>query len=178
MVSQLSTKITKKNWPYGQPRPAAWAEFDAMGLSAQQHKEDFIHDIDADTAAFDSIMAARQLPKSTPEEKSFRIRAIRAATIEAIEIPLRSLRRSLDALDQAEIALKGNPNARSDAGVAISMARACAEGTWMNVRINLGDMRDEELKSQYAEEADQLLAEVRQRAAHLLSQVEADLRAK
>ncbi|MBM75941.1 MAG: glutamate formimidoyltransferase [Proteobacteria bacterium] len=178
MVSQLSTKITKKNWPYGQPRPAHWSEFDKMGLEAQQEKENFLHDIDADTAAFDAIMKANQLPKQTPEQKSERKKAIHAATIEAIEIPLRNLRRAQKAIELAKVALKGNPNARSDAGVAVSMARACAEGTWMNVCINLQDLKDEDLKSQYAQEADHLLRSIRTEAEKLFGMVEEELRFK
>ena len=72
----------------------------------------------------------------------------------------------------AEVAMTGNPNARSDAGVAVSTARACAEGAWMNVRINLSGMRDQARKAQYAEKADSLLADAKDLSGRLLSEIE------
>ena len=168
MVAQLSTKITKNSWPFGQPRPPAWSEFDAAGHRAQQLRERFLHAIDADTAAFDALMAAGRLPKGSPE----RFQAMRAAMRQAIETPLSVLEMSIEAMQLAEVAMTGNPNARSDAGVAVSTARACAEGAWMNVRINLSGMRDQVRKAQYAEKADSLLAAAKALSGRLLSEIE------
>ena len=172
MVAQLSTKITKNSWPFGQPRPQSWREFDAAGHRAQQLREQFMHAIDADTAAFDALMAANRLPKGSPE----RFQAMRAAMRQAIETPLSVLEMSIEAMQLAEVAMRGNPNARSDAGVAVSTARACAEGAWMNVRINLSGMRDLERKAQYAEKADSLLADAKALSGRLLSEIEAFLK--
>ncbi|MGC6507792.1 MAG: glutamate formimidoyltransferase [Myxococcota bacterium] len=168
MVAQLSTKITKNSWPFGQPRPADWEAFDTAGHRAQQLRERFLHAIDADTAAFDALMAAGRLPKGSPE----RFQAMRAAMRQAIETPLSVLEMSIEAMQLAEVAMTGNPNARSDAGVAVSTARACAEGAWMNVRINLSGMRDQARKAQYAEKADSLLADAKDLSGRLLSEIE------
>ena len=59
---------------------------------------------------------------------------------------MRSLKRARKAVVFASIAITGNQNALSDAGVAASMARSCAEGAWMNVRINLKDLKNDELR--------------------------------
>lgn len=175
MVAQLTTKINAKNWPYAQPRPEAWDEFDRTAVLAQSLKEAFLHDVDADTEAFDAMMTAMKLPKATESEKRSRMQAIRSARIQAIETPLGVLHRTLLALDCAQVAMNGNPNARSDAGVAVSLARACAEGAWMNVQINISSMKDLELKRSYAQKADQLLKKVHETSEQLFAQIKKDL---
>jgi len=134
MVGQLTTG--KKGYE------AVWDEQDRAAVAAQALKEAFLADIDADTAAFDAIMAAFALPKGSPEDKQARGRAIQAATRGAIEVPLRVLERCLPALDTVDVAVRGNANARSDAGVGALVLRACAEGAYYNVNINLGGIRD------------------------------------
>ena len=125
--------------------------------------------------AFDAMMAASKLPRSTEDEKNRRRTALRAARIRGIETPLGVLKRTLDALECAEVAMQGNPNARSDAGVAVSTARACAEGAWMNVRINLKDMKDVQLKKNYAQKADSTLQQVHDKCNELFRQIQQDL---
>ncbi|MCB9780073.1 MAG: glutamate formimidoyltransferase [Alphaproteobacteria bacterium] len=122
---------------------ATWAAQDAAAVQAQALKEAFLADVDADTAAFDGIMAAFALPKGTLDEKKARRAAVQAATRVAIEVPLAVLERCVGAVDVVEVALQGNENARSDAGVAALVLRACAEGAYYNVNINLGGFRDE-----------------------------------
>ena len=56
------------------------------------------------------------------------------------------------------------------------MARSCAEGAWMNVRINLKDLKNDELRKKYAEEADTLLEEIRSQTKSILDIVEGKLR--
>jgi formiminotetrahydrofolate cyclodeaminase len=100
---------------------------------------------DEDTAAFNKIMAAFKLPKSTTEEREQRSAAIRAATRYATEVPLET---ALCAVGVAEaliqVALSGNTNALSDCGTAIECARTAAESAFMNVDINLPGVGDEQ----------------------------------
>ena len=62
---------------YAHPRPSDWTDFDNCAVNAQRLKEAFLHDVDADTAAFDAMMAAMRLPKATPEQRKGRVQAIR-----------------------------------------------------------------------------------------------------
>ena len=137
--------------------------FDSASSQAQQLKEAFLRDVDADTAAFDEMMAAMKLPKQTNEQKSFRVQSIRAARRKAIETPLNVLRRCDQALDCIDIVLTGNPNARSDAGVASSLVLTCAQGAWMNVMINLQDLKDLGRREMYRSEAETLLSTISRR---------------
>jgi glutamate formiminotransferase/formiminotetrahydrofolate cyclodeaminase len=144
-------------------------------IAAQALKDAYLHDIDADTAAFNSIMDAFSLPKKTDEDKQARSAAIQAATKVAIEVPLGVLERSVDAIAAAEIAATGNKNARSDAGVAGLTARAAAEGAYYNVRINLDGFKDLDYAQAATARADAALEQVTRRADALASAIRADL---
>ena len=144
-------------------------------VAAQALKDAYLHDIDADTAAFNGIMAAMGLPKKTDADKQARRDAMQAATQVAIEVPLGVLERSVDAIAAAEIAATGNKNARSDAGVAGLTARACAEGAYYNVRINLDGFKDLDYAQAATARADAALEQVTRRADALAASIRADL---
>jgi formiminotetrahydrofolate cyclodeaminase len=99
---------------------------------------------DADTQSFNEVMAAYRLPKATDADKAARTQAIQAALRGATEIPLQTLRACADALAHGRIVAEhGNPSAASDAGVALGLLKAAAEGAAANVRINLAGLKDE-----------------------------------
>ena len=100
---------------------------------------------------------------------------IQAATKVAIEVPLGILERSVDAIAAAEVAATGNKNARSDAGVAGLTARACAEGAYYNVLINLDGFKDETYAQAATARADAAFEQVSRRADALASAIRADL---
>ncbi len=113
---------------------------------------------DADAASFDAVMAAYRSPKATDEEKRARTQAIQAALRGATEIPLETLRACADALAHARaVADYGNRSAESDAGVAIGLLRAAANGAAANVRTNLGGLKDEAFKAATEAETTRLL---------------------
>jgi formiminotetrahydrofolate cyclodeaminase len=116
---------------------------------------------DADTQSFNEVMAAYRQPKATEEEKLARSQAIQAALRGATEIPLQTLRACADALAHARVVAEhGNPSAASDAGVAIGLLNAAAEGAAANVRINLTSLKDEAYKSATERETVRLLTAI------------------
>ncbi len=62
--------------------------FSPLALKAQQIREKLLFLIDEDTHAFNQVMLAFGMPKSTDEEKTARIKAIQQANLYAAEIPL------------------------------------------------------------------------------------------
>lgn len=103
---------------------------------------------DADSHAFDAVMAAYRLPRATDEDKAARSAAIQAALRGATEVPLETLRACVDALTRAgAVDQYGNPSAASDVGVAIGLLKAAAAGAAANVRINLAGLKDEAFKA-------------------------------
>ena len=142
-----------------------WAVMEEVGIKAQALKDAFLDDVDRDTDAFNRLMDAFRMKAATDEARAAKEAAVQAATRGATEVPLEVLARIREALDLAEKAAKhGNPNARSDAGVAGAMFRAGAEGAAMNVLINLAGITDKTWARDRADRASALLDEVRKEA--------------
>ena len=144
MVANLSSH--KAGWD------DRWEEFSDHAVRAQRLKEELLHLVDEDTRSFNSVMDAFGLPKSTDEEKAARSAAIQAATRYAAEVPFRTMERVYESFDViAAMAESGNPNSVTDAGVGALCARSAVMGAFLNVKINVADLKDRAI-------ADELLA--------------------
>jgi formiminotetrahydrofolate cyclodeaminase len=98
---------------------------------------------EADTDAYDQVMAAYRLPKATDDEKASRKDAIQLALKTATTVPLDTLRTAADAMALARpVAEHGIRSATSDVGVGVSLLDAAASGAAANVRINLEGIQD------------------------------------
>src|SRR6185295_2528580 len=152
-----------------------WDEMERVAVLGQQLKDEFLVDVDRDTDAYNALMAAIRMPKTTEDERTARGRAVEQATRGATLVPLGVLRRAVAALDLAEsTSRRGNPNSLSDAGVAALAGLCCAEGAFYNVRINLKSLTEAESAHFVASttaEAASLLAEAQQRADRIRAEV-------
>ncbi len=100
--------------------------------------------IDEDAAAYDGVMAAYRLPRTSDSDKAARTAAIQEATYEAALVPLALAEASARVIDLAAQAVgKTNANAASDLAVAALLAAAAVEGAAANVEINLSTLKDE-----------------------------------
>ncbi len=114
-----------------------------LGRRAQALKDWFLQAVDRDTDAFNQVLTAMRMPKTTDVDITARAEAIEAANQQATGVPLEVLERAVEALELAlMVARDGNPNAVTDAGVAGACALAAAEGAAFNVRINLKSATD------------------------------------
>jgi methenyltetrahydrofolate cyclohydrolase len=121
--------------------------------------------IDADSAAYDQVVAAYKLPKGSAGEQSARKTAIQEALRAATEVPLGVIRLSAAALDQAvAVAAIGHRAAASDVGVAVALLRAGTRGARLNVEINIGGVSDAVYTEAVATEAARLSDEARRAA--------------
>ena len=119
--------------------------------------DEFIALIDKDSAAYNEVFACFKLPKTTDEEKAVRSAAIQEATKQAALVPLEVARKALDMMSViADVARLGNRNAVTDACVAMMSARSAVLGALMNVRINLGSLKDKEFAAKLQAEAAEL----------------------
>jgi formiminotetrahydrofolate cyclodeaminase len=99
--------------------------------------------VDADSAAYDEVVAAYRLPKGTAEEQTARKLAIQRALRSAIEVPLGVMKLSNQAMQHAaEIAAHGHRAASSDVGVAVALLQAGASGARLNVDTNVQSVND------------------------------------
>ena len=122
---------------------AARGDMVATAVRAQALKDAFLEAVDRDTKAFNKVMDAFRLPKTTPEQAEEKARAVEEANKEATLVPLEVLERSVEAVTLAKVAAaKGNKNSVSDAGVAGLAGQAAGEGAYYNVLINLAGIKD------------------------------------
>jgi len=114
--------------------------------------------IDEDAKAYDDVMTAMHLPKSTEEEKAARVEAMQRAYQRATEVPLETMERCIEALELAEAAVKkGSRGAVTDAAVAVLLAESAIRGASLNCSINLASIRDEAFRTEAEERVEHLL---------------------
>lgn len=137
----------------------------------------FMADVDRDSEAYNRVFACFKLPKVTDDEKAARSAAIQEATREAAEIPMQVARNAYELMSIiADVGGLGNRNAITDACVAMMSARSAVLGALMNVRINLGSLKDRAYVEALQAEADALEAQACAREKELLDSVNQDLR--
>ena len=148
MVAVLS--YTKKGF---EPKQG---DLDRLAVRAQQLKDQFLAAADADTAAFDRLLDAMRLPKSTPDEETLRNAAMEDATVAATEVPLGVLDACPEVIELCrEVGRIGLQASLSDAGVGVQVGRAAAAGAYQNVCINLAGLRGDARKEALLHRADQ-----------------------
>jgi len=148
-----------------------------IALTAQALKDEFLRAVDLDTLAFNKVMDAMKMAKKTDEQKKERDKAIEEASKEATLVPLGVLEKSIEALKLAkEIALKGNKNSLSDAGVAGLAAQAAAEGACYNVKINLPGLEDARFRSKIKKQATTLVKKAVELGQEIREIVEKELK--
>ncbi|MFX0205433.1 MAG: cyclodeaminase/cyclohydrolase family protein [Candidatus Hodarchaeota archaeon] len=129
--------------------------------------------VDEDTNAFNAILKAYRMPKDEPEVRS---KAIQKATVRAAEVPLEVAKLSYEALDLIlAVAERGNKNAITDAGVAALFADSAVRGAIFNVKINILSIKDEETKSQFKRDIEEMLTQLDSKREAVIKVVEAEI---
>ncbi|MCH5236807.1 MAG: glutamate formimidoyltransferase [Muribaculaceae bacterium] len=146
-----------------------WEEFSDQAEKGRKLIDRLLALVDEDTEAFNRIMAVFSMPKSTDEEKAKRAQALEAATLYATEVPLNTMKVSYETFDIIEaMALKGNPNSITDAGVGAIAARGAVLGAQLNVKINAASLKDRSQADRLIAEADEIAKKACQREAAIL----------
>jgi glutamate formiminotransferase/formiminotetrahydrofolate cyclodeaminase len=152
MVANLSAG--KRGWDDKIEYFSHWA------VKAQQLKDELLSLVDEDTNAFNKVMDEFGLPRDSAEEKAARAAAIEQATKHAAEVPLKVMETAAKSYELlSEMAGNGNPASVSDVGVGALATRACIDGAAMNVRINLGQLKDEKFKIHFQERVRKVVAD-------------------
>ena len=152
MVANLSAG--KRGWE------SRWKEFSDWAEEAQQLMKELLALVDEDTAAFNRLMGAMRMPKTSPEQIEERDAAIEAATLYAGEVPLRTMKTAVKAFPLLRrMAEEGNPNSVSDAGVGALAARSAVLGAQLNVKINASGLKNRDDASRLLAEAEAVAAD-------------------
>jgi formiminotetrahydrofolate cyclodeaminase len=114
--------------------------------------------IDADTLAYDRVVAAYKLPKESDEQQAARKEVIQQALRDATDVPLGVMTQTVRALEEATaVAAHGHKAALSDIGVAIALLTAGATGAKLNVDANLDAIADSAYRDQVGADSRDLL---------------------
>jgi formiminotetrahydrofolate cyclodeaminase len=137
MVCRLT--IGRKNYE------EASADLEPILTRAETRRGELLELMEADAAAYDTVISKYKLPKETEADKTSRHAAIQTALKEAAEIPFQVAGACADVLDMLlPVAAKGNKNAASDAGAAALLTEAGLRAAVLNVEINLGLIKDQD----------------------------------
>lgn len=167
-LGEMVFNLTKNKKAYGEldDKVKTAVQTDVSALT-KLHQE-LVALIDKDTEAFNTFMEALRLPKETEEQIETRKKAMADAAIISMNVPLETAEKSLEVLRHlGSLARYGSKNCISDAGVGALCANAAVASAVMNVRINLGSVKDEAVAKHadqscraYLEEADKLCHEI------------------
>jgi len=126
-------------------------------LKSEKLRKELTELIDKDTEAFNDVMKAFKMPKETEKQKEARSKAIQDGYKTAAIVPLETTRACEKILDVAlVVAEKGNQNSITDAAVSAIMAKAGVESAVLNVKINLGSIKDEKFVQRISSELDKI----------------------
>ena len=165
MVANLSAH--KRGWD------ERWEEFSRWAEEGQRIKDDLLRLVDEDTRAFDGVMVALGMPKSTEAEKSARSAALAAANLGALLVPWQVMQTAFGSFDLIRaMADRGNPASASDAGVGALCTRAAVRGAWLNVRTNAGGVKDKAAIDQIMKDGARLDEDAARLEAEILTIVE------
>ena len=160
MVASLTLSKEKYAASHEAVRPIA-----GLARRTRQELQRLAHE---DSEAYDAVVAARRLPKDTPDQEKVRMRKTSEANRLAAEVPMRTARSAARLLAaMPELAKKGNPNAASDAGAAALLLEAAAHAALLNVAINLAGIDDAAFAADLKAESQRLSDEavrIRERA--------------
>jgi glutamate formiminotransferase/formiminotetrahydrofolate cyclodeaminase len=165
MVANLSAH--KRGWD------ERWEEFSEWAEKGKYYHTSLLKCVDDDTDAFNQIMTAFGLPKSTEQEKAARKAAIGKATKMAMEVPLKVMQLAHGSLEVIRaMAETGNPNSVSDAGVGALCARTAVEGAFLNVKINATGCDDKIFVAEALKTAEDILRSAKEKEKAILEMVE------
>jgi glutamate formiminotransferase/formiminotetrahydrofolate cyclodeaminase len=154
-------------------------DLERIGAGAQALRGRLLHAIQADSDAFNAMMAARRIRAVGPEESAAKEKAILAATIGAIEVPISVVAGAAEVAGLADALVGiGAPSALSDVGVAALAAHAAAEGAFDNVLTNLADLSDASAAAELRRRAEAHLSEAAMRAKRVRDRVNVALRSR
>ncbi len=151
-----------------------YGELCKLAEKAQSIKDELVRAVDADTEAFNEVIAGMRMAKDTPEQLETRSKVICAGYKSAARVPLRTAKLCREVIDLCQQAADiGNMAVMSDAGVGALMALAGVQGAIHNVRINLPHTKDEAFIADMESKLGNLLAESKERCESIQQQVEA-----
>ncbi len=141
-LGQMAIRITKEKKNYLQHADRYTDALDRLGPYAAT----LLELVDADSEAYGLVLAAYKLPKDSPERQ----KAIQEGLIRATEIPSRTANCAAEALRVLEeLRPIIHINVASDLQVGMQMLRSSLRGAIANMRTNLMEVKDPDVRLRY-----------------------------
>lgn len=135
-------------------------------------QKELLEAVDKDSDAFNVVFAAFKWPKETEEEKKARSAEIQRGTKIAADVPMRVAEKAAELMPLIkQVIMKGNQNSITDACCAMMACRYAVIGALLNVRINLGSIKDETFVKEHADRAAELEQKVNESEQKILAHV-------
>ena len=133
------------------------SEMMEVATKAEEIRQSLLNAIDRDSDAYNLVAEAFKMPKETDEEKAARSAKIQEATKVAALVPMEVAKMTYDLIPLIEaVVMKGNQNAITDGCIAMMNCRLGVLGALLNVRINLGGLKDEAFVKELTADCEQL----------------------
>lgn len=140
---------------------------------AQEYKEYFVTSVDEDSEAFSLVIDAFKLPKNTETEIQARKEAIQVGYKHAAQVPFEVGAKAYEFLDFLENMVDiSNKSAITDVYVSALQLLACIQGAFVNVRINLSSIKDEDFVNEKTLEMEKILTNAQDRVNNIKMQIE------
>ncbi|MFP4000801.1 MAG: glutamate formimidoyltransferase [Thermoplasmata archaeon] len=140
---------------------------------AQELKDDLLKAVDEDTNAYDKYIEAKNMPKSTEEERDKRRQAMEEGLKHACKVPMDTAETSAEVLALADkVAEYGKEDAVTDALVSAQMAYSGVVGGIANVKINLQDVHDEKFIEDMLKRCEELKKEAKDKKEKVIEKAE------
>ena len=148
-------------------------EMKEIAKDAFNYRGKLVHDIDRDSDAFNDVVSAYKLPKSTEKNRSNRDRAIQQGLKNAVRVPLSVAKDALRLMElAARVVENGNKNAVTDGAVAAMMARTSVLSALYNVKINLLSITDKAFVKDVAKQIKHMEKHTQEREKEILSAID------
>ncbi|KUK81280.1 MAG: Formiminotransferase-cyclodeaminase [Petrotoga mobilis] len=120
-------------------------EMKNVKVKLEEYRDKFLQLMEEDAEAFNEVVEALKLPKSTEKEKRVRNERIQEKTKKATLVPLQIAKDGLELMELSGVIIeKGYKMAKSDAAISLIMAKVAVHGGLYNVKINLPSIKDED----------------------------------
>ncbi|MBC7473165.1 MAG: glutamate formimidoyltransferase [Candidatus Sericytochromatia bacterium] len=155
-------------------------EIESMSEYAEQGqiiKDNLLKLVDQDTYAFNQVMTAMSLAKSTNQEKELRNKAIEKANKNAMLVPYQIMETSFKSMEIIKaMAERGNPNSVTDAGVGAMCARTAVIGAFLNVKINASGLDDKAFVDDILAKGNKMVEEIKKLESEIILIVESKIK--
>jgi glutamate formiminotransferase/formiminotetrahydrofolate cyclodeaminase len=169
MVANISSH--KRGWE------DRWKEFSDWAEKGKEIQNKLLQLVDEDTAAFNIILNAFNLPKKTEEEIIIRKSAVQEATRGAMLVPFKVMETAFSGFSLiSEMVEKGNPNSVTDAAVGALAIRSCIRGAFLNIKVNALGLEDREFVKELIEKGQNIESEAIREEESILKKAEEIIR--